>query len=38
MDDDLSPLSACGGQDQARRAVALLVVPLAAGVAPHLQQ
>ena len=33
MDDDLPPLSACGGQDPARRAVALLVVPLAAGVA-----
>ena len=33
VDDDLPPLSACGGQDPARRAVALLVVPLAAGVA-----
>ena len=33
MDDDLSLLSECDVQDPARRAVALLVVPLAAGVA-----
>jgi hypothetical protein len=36
VDDDLSPLSECDVEGPARRAVALLVVPLATGVARHL--